>query len=373
LKNNMVFKFNDLEKADLIPGAIYEGGTNKNAGDDPIAKLMNVGNAGGIRTRKSKDGEIAYIVIISNKGNKDKYPNDFDSKTSILTYYGDQFKENREALDTRPKGNKNLLSLFELVNKYSFTYDKPYPVFYFEKVEGKGRNHIFKGIAYPFVKDKDFKEVCFEINYNRISNYVFKFTINNAENISRDWIEDLKISNLSVENSPDTWKDFLFRSRDMKTVSNIPLIEQEKQLDDQIKTAEYIRETKVRKGQNEIRKVLLSKHGCCQLCGLNYSFFLIASHIVPWSEKDLETISSYGNKDYRGDIDNVLLLCVTHDKLFDKYKISFDETGKIMISNEIDTEDFYKLNIKQEFNIEIKEEQEKYLVRHRNKFKAENQ
>ena len=44
----------------------------------------------GIRTKISKDGNIAYIVIISNSSNSDIYPNNYNDDTSILTYYGDQ-------------------------------------------------------------------------------------------------------------------------------------------------------------------------------------------------------------------------------------------------------------------------------------------
>ena len=41
--------FEDLETADLIVDAIYEGGSNGNAGDDPISRLMGCGNQGGFR------------------------------------------------------------------------------------------------------------------------------------------------------------------------------------------------------------------------------------------------------------------------------------------------------------------------------------
>ena len=34
-----IFKFNELENADLVIDAIYEGGSSGNAGDDPISKF----------------------------------------------------------------------------------------------------------------------------------------------------------------------------------------------------------------------------------------------------------------------------------------------------------------------------------------------
>jgi hypothetical protein len=40
--------FEDLETADLVVDALYAGGPNGNAGDDPIARLIRgVGNQGG--------------------------------------------------------------------------------------------------------------------------------------------------------------------------------------------------------------------------------------------------------------------------------------------------------------------------------------
>ena len=44
-----VFKFKELEKADLIVDAIYEGGDKGNVSDDPISKLLKCGNQAGYR------------------------------------------------------------------------------------------------------------------------------------------------------------------------------------------------------------------------------------------------------------------------------------------------------------------------------------
>ena len=38
-----LFRFNELEGADLIVDATYKGGTAGNAGDDPIHKLLGCG------------------------------------------------------------------------------------------------------------------------------------------------------------------------------------------------------------------------------------------------------------------------------------------------------------------------------------------
>ena len=50
---------------------------------------------------------------------------------------------------------------------------------------------------------------------------------------------------------------------------------------------------------------------------------LVASHIKPWSISDANE---------KLDIHNGLLMCPNHDKLFDRGYISFDDTGRILIS-----------------------------------------
>ena len=47
----MIIRFDDLADADLHPGAIYEAGTKGNYGDEPIHKVLGVGNQSGIRQR----------------------------------------------------------------------------------------------------------------------------------------------------------------------------------------------------------------------------------------------------------------------------------------------------------------------------------
>lgn len=366
-----IFEFTELAEAPLVPNAIYKGGQNKTVADDPITKLLGVGNAGGIRTKKSENGDIAYIVIISNSTNKNQYPNDFEEDTNLLTYYGDQFRENLNALDTKPKGNLNLKNLFELVHSSSYSYLQPYPVLYFEKVPNSGRDYVFKGVAYPFVKNKNLNEVCKLSRQNNIENYIFKFTVDRITNISREWINDLQVDSKKHTHAPEIWKEFLVELSQMKSLNSTSL-KKHSILGDDIDTAEAWRQVKVRIGQSKIRKTLLSQIGYCQICRLEYDFFLVASHIVPWSESQIDKLFYEKGTGIRGDLNNVLLLCVTHDKLFDSYNISFDKEGKILISKKIKDEDFYKLSIDKDIKIEIKEEQEEYMVTHRKTFEKKD-
>ncbi|MCI2882010.1 HNH endonuclease [Staphylococcus hominis] len=372
---NRIFEFSELENAPLVPNSVYKGGIKGNVGDDPFKKLFNVGNAGGIRTKISKDGNIAYIVIISNSSNSDIYPNNYNDDTSILTYYGDQKDSNKDAIDTKKRGNKNLKYLFDLVYGKLEEDINPFPVFYFEKIGNQGRNYIYKGLAFPYVKNLKYEEVCQIKTNNNISNYQFLFTIDNSEISTRNFIEDLLRDSQNFYNAPNNFKNFAEDTTQFKLKIETCSLHTKYLnlfLNNYVKTSEIIRDSKVRIGQDNVRKNLLYQRRKCEICGIDYPFLLIASHIIPWSKvKEYKDFYELGNQ-IRGDLNNTLLLCETHDKLFDRHYISFDINGKIMISENIRKEDYKKLNINENIGIKLNEKKEKYMKEHRKKFIEKN-
>ena len=123
------------------------------------------------------------------------------------------------------------------------------------------------------------------------------------------------------------------------------------------KDAEAI--VKIRINQNVFRQQLLNIEKKCKLCGLSNEKLLIASHIKPWSES---------SEDEKLHIHNGFLFCPHHDKLFDKFLISFEEDGRIIISEKLSKEDRILLNIREDLRIELNNENKKYLKWHRGKF-----
>lgn len=115
-------------------------------------------------------------------------------------------------------------------------------------------------------------------------------------------------------------------------------------------------ETKQRIGQAQLRSKLINKYKCCQVCGLDIVDLLIASHIKPWKDS---------NDKERLDINNGLLLCPNHDKLFDKGFISFDDDGKIIISDLLKYKNLGIMEINEDIKININEENKKYFKWHR--------
>ena len=83
---------------------------------------------------------------------------------------------------------------------------------------------------------------------------------------------------------------------------------------------------------------------------------MIASHIKPWSESE---------DDEKLDPDNGLLLCPNHDKAFDGAYITFDDDGKIIISDELSEENRVFLNIREGMHIDMNEGRRKYIKYHR--------
>ncbi len=113
---------------------------------------------------------------------------------------------------------------------------------------------------------------------------------------------------------------------------------------------------KIRVNQGEFRKRLMNRYGKCCLCGVAETSVLTASHIKPWSQSEsFEKL----------DIDNGFLLCPNHDKLFDKGLISFDDEGRIMISEKLSDTDRVFMNADPSMRIALTDENKGYLAYHR--------
>lgn len=114
---------------------------------------------------------------------------------------------------------------------------------------------------------------------------------------------------------------------------------------------------KIRENQGRFRQQLIDKYQHkCALCGINMNELLFASHIKPWSvSEDKEKIK----------VNNGILLCSNHDKLFDNGLISFDDDGNILISSKIDEINRKFTNINLSMKIEVNEEMQKFLKYHR--------
>ncbi|WP_154222304.1 HNH endonuclease [Marinicella rhabdoformis] len=113
-----------------------------------------------------------------------------------------------------------------------------------------------------------------------------------------------------------------------------------------------------RVGQGAYRKRIIHRWQYkCAVTEFNKLDVLIASHIVPWAES---------NDEERLDVDNGLLLSPTYDALFDKHLISFEDNGRILLSDTIDIKAYLKVGVTGEEKVNnLSQYNKKYLERHR--------
>ena len=112
-----------------------------------------------------------------------------------------------------------------------------------------------------------------------------------------------------------------------------------------------------RVGQGAYRKRIIHRWEYkCAVTNFNKLDILIASHIVPWSK---------ATDHERLDVNNGLLLSPTYDALFDKHLITFDNNGRIILSDKIEFSAYQKIGITGKEKIEgLSEYNHHYLQKH---------
>lgn len=116
-----------------------------------------------------------------------------------------------------------------------------------------------------------------------------------------------------------------------------------------------------RVGQGAYRQSILHRWEYqCAVTGFNKLDILIASHIVPWSE---------ASNDERLDRNNGILLSPTYDALFDRHLITFESSGKIILSEAIETKAYEKIGVTgRELIKNLSTDNHPYLDKHRQRF-----
>lgn len=147
-----------------------------------------------------------------------------------------------------------------------------------------------------------------------------------------------------------------------KELCNSAVIEEIQKIEEEISSLNVEGESKkaiinVRVNQGIFRNLLLKRYNRCCLCKVENSALLIASHIKPWAESEPEE---------KLDVNNGFLMCPNHDKLFDKGYVTFDDDGKIIISDKLTEKDRIFLNVDSKMRVEpLTKGNKKYLEFHR--------
>jgi len=113
-----------------------------------------------------------------------------------------------------------------------------------------------------------------------------------------------------------------------------------------------------RVGQGAYRKSIIHRWEYrCAVTGFDKLDVLIASHIVPWAN---------ATDNERLDVDNGILLSPTYDALFDRNLITFENNGKIILSDAIEFSAYKKLGVTgNEMIKNLSQNNFNYLERHR--------
>jgi hypothetical protein len=80
-----IVPYTDLQDADLIVDAIYEGDPAGSISNEPISRLLGCGNQGGFR----KVGSPARLVVLYSSLADRDWPDGLDGATGLFVYYGD--------------------------------------------------------------------------------------------------------------------------------------------------------------------------------------------------------------------------------------------------------------------------------------------
>ena len=210
------FTYEELDNVDLFIDAIYMGPRPLKTGyaNDVLTKFIKVQNEGGFRKAINHDKSIAYLVLLLT-GYNPAWPDDFDTETGILTYYGDNIKAGTDIENTPKGGNTILRQMFDNLAKGGDSLQKIPPILLFQKV-GKSHDVKFLGLAVPGVPnlhaDEYFSTVWRTQDGVRFSNYVAKFTVIKIEEscIKKEWLFELKKdSSKAMSLAPKTWKSFV--------------------------------------------------------------------------------------------------------------------------------------------------------------------
>jgi putative restriction endonuclease len=120
-----------------------------------------------------------------------------------------------------------------------------------------------------------------------------------------------------------------------------------------------------RVGQDIFRKALMEYwKGRCPLTGITDPALLRASHIVPWAECETDAL--------RLDVHNGLLLSALWDAAFDAGLVSFDDTGKPLLSPTITEAAAEQLSPQTTGQMKLTDFHRANLVRHRVRYGFES-
>lgn len=213
-KSSRTIPFEKIASSDLHVDAVYESGTAKNLGAEPIVKMLPVGNSGGFRV--SGKAPNPNLVVLFTSGEEGEWPDHIDPFTGIVRYFGDNRTPGKQLHDTQKKGNDILRSAFERRHLDAEARICS-PIFLLFERGDKGFDAVFRGLVVPgadyLTSDDDLVAIWRTKSGSRFQNYRAIFSILNAPTISKQWIYDILEGRDRLTNAPDAWREWALGSK----------------------------------------------------------------------------------------------------------------------------------------------------------------
>jgi Restriction endonuclease AspBHI N-terminal/Restriction endonuclease len=204
-----VVEFDQLPVADLVVDRVYRGGAAGHAGDDPLSRLLPVGNQGGFRTHGRPVPDAVKLVVLYTSGAEPDWPDTLDPYTGAFTYFGDNRSPGRDLHDTPKRGNLLLSRAFDQAHTGRSGREQVPPFLLFDK-PGTGRDVRFRGLLAPgsdrISGEEDLVAVWRTTRGQRFQNYRARFTVLKVPSLPRAWIDQIAAGDPLGPACPPAWR-----------------------------------------------------------------------------------------------------------------------------------------------------------------------
>ncbi|MEO5832644.1 MAG: restriction endonuclease [Nakamurella sp.] len=202
-------EFDQLRDAHLTIDRVYRGGSRGTTADDPIQRLLPVGNQGGFRPAGSPLQRTVKLCVLYTSGVESDWPDHLDTTSGDFSYFGDNRRPGSQLLSTRRNGNFLLQDVFGRANADALQRATVPPFFLFQK-NGVGRDVIFRGLLAPgsprLAPEEELVAVWRTTEGSRFQNYRAHFTVLDLPVVRREWILDILSGDSLGPECPEVWR-----------------------------------------------------------------------------------------------------------------------------------------------------------------------
>jgi hypothetical protein len=206
--------FDRLAGTDLVLDRVYRGGHQGGTRDDPLSRLLPVGNQGGFRIAGSTTKNTVKLAVLYTTGEEPDWPVALDPYTGTFTYYGDNRRPGRTLEDTPNRGNLLLSQAFAGAHGGAAARAKVPPFLLFDK-PGTGRDVRFRGLLAPgsdrLSGEEDLVAVWRTTGGDRFQNYQARFTVLDIAAVPRLWIDQIIAGERLGSHCPAAWRAWVER------------------------------------------------------------------------------------------------------------------------------------------------------------------